>query len=158
MEATVVSMRGDALFWYQWEEQEEHITLWRELKVLLLRHFRPHNQGSLVEEWLAVRQWDGVAEYAKEFIEKLIPLGRKPRDIALGAFINGLQEDIKCKLRLMDPTTLKVAIEWAEGIEQKNKAQYQLGRQKKTNRFGPSNPKPYQKFYPQTQHPVNPNF
>lgn len=90
--------------------------------MLLLRHFRPHNQGGLVEHWLSVRQWGGVAEYAKEFIEKLIPLGKRPRDIAKGAFINGLQEDIKCELRLMDPSTLKVAIEWAEGIEQKIKA------------------------------------
>lgn len=58
-----------------------------------------------------MRQRRGVAEYAREFVEKLTPLGRVPRSIALGAFINGLREDTKCELRLMDPISLRVAID-----------------------------------------------
>lgn len=43
LEAAVVSMRGDALFWYQWEVQQGDIHNWKEFKNLLLRHFRPRN-------------------------------------------------------------------------------------------------------------------
>lgn len=47
----------------------------------------------------------------------------------------------------MNPTSLKVAIGWAEGIESVRKL-----------RIGPYNPKPYQKNYPQTQNPTNPKI
>ena len=60
-----------------------------------------------------------VAEYYREFVEKASPIGKVPRDFALGAFINGLQEDIQCELRLVDPTSLKIAMEWAEKIEKR---------------------------------------
>ena len=66
-------MEGDALFWYQWEEQQDSITQWRQWKHLL-RSFRPHEQEGLVEQWLAVRQLRRVAEYVKEFVETLTPL------------------------------------------------------------------------------------
>ena len=32
----------------------------------------------------------------------------------------GLKESLSCELRLMDPTNLKIAMEWAEEIEQKD--------------------------------------
>lgn len=61
MEAAVVCLQGDALFWYQWEEQEGEVTCWRELKYSLLRRFRPHNQGGLVEQLVVckTKRWSG---------------------------------------------------------------------------------------------------
>lgn len=99
---------------------------------------------------MAVRQLRRVADYAKEFVEKSTPLGNISRDLTLGAFINGLKEDTKCELRLMDPSSLRVAIKLAEKIHQKNKAKNHFGRQQEINRFGPYNPKTFSKLYPQT--------
>lgn len=153
LEAAVVSMRGDALFWYQWEVQQGDIHNWREFKNLLLRHFRPRNQGGLVEQWAAVRQRGSVAEYCKEFIEKLSCLGRVPVDISLGIFINGLRGDIRSELRLMDPPNLKVALEWAEKIKEKDWAKASYGRHKEYSRNGPHYPRTYPKQITNTAHP-----
>ena len=68
---------------------------------------------------MAVRQRGSVAEYYKEFIEKLSCLGRVPLDISLGIFINGLMGDIRCELKLMNPPNLKKALEWDEKIKRK---------------------------------------
>ena len=89
------------------------------LKYLLLNNFCPHDQGSLVEQWLAVRQEGRVAEYYKEFVEKMSPLGKIPIKFPLEAFVNGLKKEIRCELRLMDPNNLKMTMEWAEKIEHK---------------------------------------
>ena len=79
-------MEGDAQFWFQWEDQDNPIIKWRDFKMLLLRRFRPHNQGSLVEQWLAVKHVHWVEDCCKTFIEKMTPLGRVPMDICLGFF------------------------------------------------------------------------
>lgn len=55
-EVAVVTMEGDALFWYRWE----HRRRW-ELKTLLRRQFRTTQEGSLYEQWLAVTQNSSVA-------------------------------------------------------------------------------------------------
>lgn len=157
MEAAVVSLQGDELFWYQWEEQEGEISCWSELKYSLLRRFRPHNQGGLVEQWLSVKQRGTAADYCREFIEKLTSLGKVPLEISLGVFLHGLKEYISCEVRLMDPSSLKMAMEWAEKIEEKNWAKFRYGRARENQYFGPNNLNPYPKPYPQpTNFPQNP--
>lgn len=130
MVAAVLSMDGDALAWYHWEDQQDPITRWVDLKALVLSRFRPAHHGGLVEQWLVVRQTGTVAEYCREFVERASSIGKIPRHFALGAFINGLQEEIQCELRLMDPTTLKLAMEWAERIEEKDAVKIKCIRQK----------------------------
>ena len=49
MEAAVISFEGDALLWYQWESKKHTMVLWEEMKILLLKHFRPKQVGSLHE-------------------------------------------------------------------------------------------------------------
>lgn len=56
MVAAVLSMEGDALAWYHWEDQQEPVTRWVDLKALILKRFWLANQGGLVEQLLAVRQ------------------------------------------------------------------------------------------------------
>lgn len=54
------------------------------------------------------------------FVEKMTPLGRVPVDISLRVFMFGLKESVSSELRLMSPTNLKIAMEYAEKIEQKD--------------------------------------
>ena len=43
------------------------MTTWRDLKGLILRHFRPLDEGDLYEQWLSVEQI-GMVEYPREFM------------------------------------------------------------------------------------------
>ena len=69
--------------------------------------FSTINQGSLCEQWLAIRQVGSVAAYRKEFVEKVTAMGGVPEEIMLGAFVNGLNDQIKKQLRIFEPTSLK---------------------------------------------------
>ena len=46
VEAAVVALDGDTLFWFQWENRRHPIQRWEELKGLLLRQFRTTFNGS----------------------------------------------------------------------------------------------------------------
>lgn len=93
-------------------------------------------------------------EYCKEFIEKLSFLGRVPTDISLGIFINGLRGDIRSDLRLIDPPNLKIALERAEKIEEKDWAKAFYGRHRENVRYGPHYTKTPQKTNPRNLLPI----
>lgn len=80
VEAAVVAFEGDALLWFQWEDDRRQIMGWEELKMMILRQFRPTFAGSLHEQWLNHRQTGnmGVIEYWRKFIELVAPLGNLP--------------------------------------------------------------------------------
>lgn len=61
-----------------------------------------------------------MEDYYKNFVVNITPLGRVPMEISLGVFMFGLKESVRSELTLMDPTTLKIAMELAEKIEQKD--------------------------------------
>ena len=81
------------------------------------------------------------------------PLGKVPVDISLGVFMFGLEESVSSELRLMDPTNLKIAMEWAEKIEQKDWTKSYYGRTRKQNQWGPTYSTQISKPYPQTHDP-----
>ena len=74
LEAAVVAFEGDALLWFQWETKKRKMVLWEELKILLLKHFRSMNTGSLYEQWLALEQVGDVRDYRRRFMELSAPL------------------------------------------------------------------------------------
>ena len=49
-----MAFEGDALLWFQWENKKRTMVLWEEMKILLLKQFRPINTGSLYEQWIAL--------------------------------------------------------------------------------------------------------
>lgn len=111
LEAAVVSLDGDALLWYQWENGRRPIRNWAELKGMLFRQFRPVSAGSLQEQWLHHQQTVGVVDYRRRFIELMAPLTGVPEEIALAQFINGLNDDIKVEVRVLGPLNLDHATE-----------------------------------------------
>lgn len=78
-----------------------------------------------------------------------------PTDVSLGIFINGLRGDIRSELRLMDPPNLKMALEWAEKIEEKDWAKAFYGRHREYSKSGPHYPKTYPKQLTNTPYPQN---
>lgn len=119
MEAAVVSLDGDALLWYQWEQGRRPIRCWEELKGMLLHQFRPTAAGTLYEQWLNHQQTTGVVEYRRKFIELMAPLAGVPEEIAKGQYITGLKEDVKAEVRLLGPRSLDHAMELSVKVEEK---------------------------------------
>ena len=121
LEAVAVAMDGDALRWYQWENKRRPIRRWEDLKTFILRQFRSVSGGSLYEQWLATTQSTTVKEYRRAFIETAAPLDRVSEDILMGHFVNGLKEDIKAEVRVLNPLNLEQAMELAVRIEEKQR-------------------------------------
>ncbi|XP_017233746.1 uncharacterized protein LOC108207825 [Daucus carota subsp. sativus] len=121
LEAVAVAMDGDALRWYQWENKRRPIRRWEDLKTFILRQFRSVSGGSLYEQWLSTTQSTTVKEYRRAFIETAAPLDRISEDILMGHFVNGLKEDIKAEVRVLNPLNLEQAMELAVRIEEKQR-------------------------------------
>lgn len=107
LEAVVVAMEGDALRWFQWENKRHPIRRWADLKGFILRQFRAVSGGTLYEQWLSTSQTSNVQEYRRRFIETAAPLERISEDMLMGHFINGLKDDIKAEVHLMNPMCLE---------------------------------------------------
>ena len=52
-----------------------------------------------------------VAKYKKPFVEKVTHLERTPKAMMIGAFLRGLKENVKRKLRVLSPNTLDNTME-----------------------------------------------
>lgn len=121
LDAAVVAMEGDALRWFTFESKRNPMRTWAELKAKVLLKYRPTNAGSLHEQWLATTQTTTVAEYQKKFIELASPLDDVPSSIMIGQFVNGLREEIKAEVRLLNPYTLNDTMDLASRVEERNR-------------------------------------
>ncbi|KAL8088363.1 hypothetical protein AgCh_038219 [Apium graveolens] len=104
LEAAAVAMEGDTLRWYQWKDKRRPIRRWADFKVFVLRQFR------------------------RKFIEIAAPLERISENMLLGHFVNGLKDEIKAEVRLLNPVNLVHAMELAVRVEEK----YRVNAIKKT--------------------------
>ena len=156
LEAATMSFKGEAEMWFEWEEQNATVRNWHNLKKLILGRFQPWDEGDMCEQWLAIEQIETVAEYRREFVTRLTHLGRKEESLMLGAFMRGLKEEVKTKLKVLRPMNLGQAMSWAKKIEAKIMAQSWLGRRiEPPQKPYPHNTRNYQ-TNPQT-YPVQPH-
>ncbi|RVX15939.1 Pentatricopeptide repeat-containing protein [Vitis vinifera] len=93
--AAAMSLDGDALSWYQWTDSREAFGSWDNLKRRLLLRFRPTQEGSLCEQFLAVRQQGTVAAYRREFEILATPLKGILEKVMESTFMNGLLPEIR---------------------------------------------------------------
>lgn len=63
MNNSIIGLDGDALTWFQWENQRRPISSWVHLKQQLLLRFRSSPVGSVSEELLSVTQITTVRDY-----------------------------------------------------------------------------------------------
>ncbi|KAI3716153.1 hypothetical protein L6452_23281 [Arctium lappa] len=122
MEVALISLEDDALKWHQWEDKRRPITRWEELKALLLSQFHTVGEGSLCEQFLAVKQTTTVMEYKRRFITMAAPLEGISEEVYVSQFINGLLPEIRAEVRLLSPNGLNKAMDVACMVEERNKA------------------------------------
>lgn len=87
LEAAVVSMEGEALAWFQWEDGRRAICNWLDIKRMIMERFRPTQEGSLHEKFLTLRQETTVREYRRQFEVMAAPLAGMPEQVLEENFI-----------------------------------------------------------------------
>ena len=117
-----MNLDGDALSWYQWTDSREAFGSWENLKKRLLLHFRPTQEGSLCEKFLAVRQRGSMAAYRREFEILATPLKGISEEVMESTFMNGLLPEIRVELRPLQPYGLGHLMEMAQRVEGRNLA------------------------------------
>ncbi|XP_062100900.1 uncharacterized protein LOC133806828 [Humulus lupulus] len=140
LEAAVLCLEGAALNWFRWENQRRLITTWEELKLLLLRRFRPVGEGSVYDRFFVLQQVNSVQEYRRKF-EALAASMETMGEAALrAAFLKGLKVEIQAPLRVLEPNGLIHMMELAEQLE----ATQALTKGLRTGPAGPvrSSPRP----------------
>ena len=120
--AAAMSLDGDALSWYQWTDSREAFGSWDNLKRQLLLRFCPTQEGSLCEQFLAVRQQGTVAAYWREFEILATPLKGILDEVMESTFMNGLLLEIRAELCLLQLYGLGHLMEMAQRVEDRNLA------------------------------------
>lgn len=93
---------------------------WDDFKRRLLMRFRLSQDGTLHEQFLAIRQEGTIAEYRRDFELLLAPLQRLSMEALESTFVKGLRPEVKPELRLMFPNGLGQIMELVQLIEDLN--------------------------------------
>ena len=109
MEVSVVCLEGEAMMWCKYANQRLPMRRWEDLKNLILERFRPFKDGDLYEQWMSVEQ----TGYRREFVTRLNYVDMVDEPVMIGAFLRGLCEEVKIELKLIGPTMLDQAMDWA---------------------------------------------
>jgi len=117
LDAVAVCLEGRALHWFQWMETWQTVNEWGEFKKLLLMRFGYLQKGDGCEKLMALKQTGSLAEYIESFEIVSAPLKGIPPTVIMGAFKNGLREEIRAELRLMKLQGLPEVIEMALRLE-----------------------------------------
>ncbi|KAF7814687.1 Retrotransposable element Tf2 [Senna tora] len=97
LEAVAVCMEGKALNWLQWLETRMNIASWEMFKGELLRRFHQAQRGNGYEMLMALKQEESVAEFREKFELLSAPLKNAPEEMLIGAYQNGLKEEIRMR-------------------------------------------------------------
>ena len=79
----MVCFEGQALMW--WENPRNPVESWGDLRSMILRHFRPSDEGAMYVQWLAVEQHGSVAEYRRDFADGVTHLDMVPEAVLIRA-------------------------------------------------------------------------
>ncbi|KAF7827538.1 Retrotransposable element Tf2 [Senna tora] len=111
----------EAIGWlFRWIETRVEIQTWQHFKVELLRRFHQAQKGNNYEMLMALKQTGTVAEYREQFELISAPLKEAPEAMLIGAFQNGLKEEIRAELRMVKAQNLLEVMDLAHQVEEKN--------------------------------------
>lgn len=120
LEAAAVCLDGDALAWFQWEEGHRPFCRWSEFKTMILEGFLQSREGSVCERLLALRQDGTVREYRRQFEMLATHMTDIPDSVLEGSFVNGLKQEIRAEVLMMQPNGLARIMDLAQRVEDRN--------------------------------------
>lgn len=103
LEAAAVCFEGEALAWFQWEDDRQPMRRWEDLKTLVMERFRTSQEGTQLEKLLALRQVSSVRDYRRQFAALAAPLPPILEEVLECNFVNGLTPIIRAEVRMMKP-------------------------------------------------------
>ena len=94
LDVAAISFEGEALVWYQWEDQRRKMKSWGELKSRLQDCFGLSQGGSLCERFLTLRQEGLVRAFCQtsEIMASMLQGFLEP--VLEGVFVNRLRPEI----------------------------------------------------------------
>ncbi|KAF7844308.1 Retrotransposable element Tf2 [Senna tora] len=106
LEVVAVCMEGRALNWLQWLETRMVVQSWSEFKRKFLRQLHQSQQGNNYKMLMALKQEGTVVEYREEFEQFSAPLKDALEEMLIGAYQNGLKEEVRTELRMIKAQSL----------------------------------------------------
>ncbi|XP_024017591.1 uncharacterized protein LOC112090471 [Morus notabilis] len=120
LDVAVVSLEGEALAWFQWEDRRWAVRDWTELKRKVLERFHSTQEGTLCEKFLSLHQETTVREYRRQFEMLAALLAEIPEQVLESAFVNGLKPEVRAEVRMMKPNGLGRIMEFTQRVEERN--------------------------------------
>lgn len=106
-------MEGEALIWFQDAEESRQFSMWDALVHALLTCFGPAYDDPM-KALMRLRQSSYVAEYTTQFQALSNRLHGVFENNRPSCFLNGLKDDIRLPVRMLNPTSLVSAFGFAK--------------------------------------------
>ncbi|GJX61542.1 ankyrin repeat-containing protein [Tanacetum coccineum] len=107
----MLCLEGPALAWFRWTDTRTPFRDWEALKIQLLHHFQPSQEGSLYEQFLNISQEGSAQEYVALFEKMAAQLVGIQEEILEGMFIKGLKLELRIAVRTQQPKRVTEAIQ-----------------------------------------------
>lgn len=98
--AASICFEGKALNWFQWLEARTERITWLMVQRALFDCFQNAASENSYEVLMSLKQTQSVEEYREQFELISAPLRHAKEVVLLGAFINGLKDEIRAEVRL----------------------------------------------------------
>ena len=103
----IISLDGEALAWFQWQDGHRPILNFGELKACLLDRFRSTQEGTPCKQFLSLRKDGFVRDYLWTFKLLASALDGVSEHLQESTFINGMKPKIRAKVRMLKSIGLR---------------------------------------------------
>ncbi|CAI9296066.1 unnamed protein product [Lactuca saligna] len=118
LKAAAICLDGKGLAWFRWSQARDPFRSWEDLKEWLLERFQLTGEGNIYHQFIAIRQEGTVRDYVSNFERLSCQLGDIPESVLEGTFINGLKDDTRSAVRILQPANLARAMTLAVMIDE----------------------------------------
>ena len=114
----------EALQWFQWEDCSSSYPNWEDFTKAFCREFGSHGFEDFAESLFKLRQTGLLKDYVAEFRRLATRIHDLSPNFRLSCFIGGLQEGLKHDVKLLRPSTVHEAMNFAHEVDAKLKLRY----------------------------------
>lgn len=128
LDVVVLCLEGEALDWYQWENNWSTIGNWSQFQELFLKRFQPSNKANRYAKLMKLQQDSSMRDYQQHFEHFSVGLKEFGAKGPGSKFVCGLKEEIQSEMRKLKPVGLKAMMTMAQLIEDDHKIQQKMNK------------------------------
>lgn len=133
MAIVAVCLEGRVVNSFQWKEMRKPLISWSEFKSELIQSFQDSRMGNGYKIIMALKLDGSGTDYSVRFELLLAPW--EDADMLIGAFKNGLQDDIRVNLRFTKAHNLIDIMDVAHKLEERNQVIAKCKKEKKAQSY-----------------------